>query len=115
MAGVAGKWQGTKDRDIEAPAPCTPADPLPIFGEAGRLSRSPTLTRSSPFMFNDLCDDAHEAHSLKQIHRVVMVIGAVFLTFGGIAIGTRLGATQPPASAAYGSAKPTPDAAVFGD
>jgi hypothetical protein len=67
------------------------------------------------FMFNELCDDAHEAHSLKQIHRVVMVIGAVFFTFGGIAISTRLGATVPPASITYGSEKPTADVAVFGD
>jgi hypothetical protein len=66
-------------------------------------------------MFNDLCDDAHEAHSLKLIHRAVMVIGVVFLSFGGIAISTRLGASEPPASAAYGSEKATPDAAVFGD
>ena len=49
-------------------------------------------------MFDNLCDDAHEAHSLKLINRVIMVIGVVFLTFGGIAIGTRLGATTPPES-----------------
>lgn len=66
-------------------------------------------------MFDNLCDDAHEAHALKLINRAVMVIGVVFLTFGGIAISTRLGATQPPASAAYGSEKAGPDAAVFGD
>lgn len=66
-------------------------------------------------MFDDLCDDAHEAHSLKLINRAVMVIGAVFIVFGGVAIGTRLGATQPPASAAYGTEQATPDAAVFGD
>jgi hypothetical protein len=66
-------------------------------------------------MFNDLCDDAHEAHSLKLIHRVVMVIGVVFLTFGGFAISTRLGQSHPPASAAYGTKQAQPDAAVFGD
>jgi hypothetical protein len=66
-------------------------------------------------MFDNLCDDAHEAHSLKLINRVVMVIGVVFITIGGVAIGTRLGATHPPASAAYGSEKAGPDAAVFGD
>ena len=66
-------------------------------------------------MFDNLCDDAHEAHSLKLINRAVMVIGVVFITFGGIAISTRLGATQPPASAAYGSEKASADAAVFGD
>jgi hypothetical protein len=66
-------------------------------------------------MFDELCDDAHEAHSLKLIHRAVMVIGAVFIVFGGVAIGTRLGATHPPASAAYGTEQATPDAAVFGD
>ncbi len=66
-------------------------------------------------MFNDLCDDAHEAHSLKQIHRVMMVIGVVFLTFGGVAVSTRLGASIPPESVAYGSQQAEQDAAVFGD
>lgn len=66
-------------------------------------------------MFDNLCDDAHEAHSLKLINRVVLVIGAVFLTFGGVAIATRLGATHPPASVTYGTEKAHPDAAVFGD
>ena len=66
-------------------------------------------------MFDSLCDDAHEAHSLKLINRAVMVIGVVFITLGGVAIATRLGATHPPASAAYGSEKAGPDAAVFGD
>ena len=66
-------------------------------------------------MFNDLCDDAHEAHSLKLINRAVMVIAVVFFGFGGLAISTRLGATEPPASAAYGTKDATPDAAVFGD
>jgi hypothetical protein len=66
-------------------------------------------------MFNELCDDAHEAHSLKQIHRVVMIIGVVFFSFGGLAIGTRLGADAPPASVTYGSGPATTDAAVFGD
>lgn len=66
-------------------------------------------------MFDNLCDDAHEAHALKLIHRAMMVIGVVFITFGGLAIGTRLGASQPPASAAYGTEKATSDAAVFGD
>ncbi len=66
-------------------------------------------------MFDNLCDDAHEAHSLKLINRVVMIIGAVFITFGGSASSTRLGATRPPASSAYGSEKAGADAAVFGD
>jgi hypothetical protein len=66
-------------------------------------------------MFDNLCDDAHEAHSLKLINRAVLVIGVVFVSFGGVAIATRLGATQPPASAAYGSEKAGSDAAVFGD
>ncbi|MCZ8206052.1 hypothetical protein [Gemmatimonas sp.] len=66
-------------------------------------------------MFNDLCDDAHEAHSLKLINRAVMVIAVVFFGFGGLAISTRLGAVEPPASAAYGTKDAAPDAAVFGD
>lgn len=66
-------------------------------------------------MFNELCDDAHEAHALKVIHRACMVIALTFITFAGVAIGTRLGANTPPASVAYGSEKATPDAAVFGD
>ncbi len=73
------------------------------------------ITSVSDFMFKDLCDDAHEAHSLKLINRVVMVIGVVFLSFGAIAISTRLGATHPPASTAYGTKQAQPDAAVFGD
>jgi len=66
-------------------------------------------------MFNDMCDDAHEAHSLKLINRVIMIIGVVFLTFGGIAISTRLGTTTPPESVAYGTQQAEADAAVFGD
>ena len=38
-------------------------------------------------MFNDLCDDAHEAHSLKLINRAVMVIGVVFLLAPGPLLG----------------------------
>ncbi len=66
-------------------------------------------------MFDELCDDQHEAHSLKLIHRVVMVIGVCFITFGGYAITTRLGATVPPTSVTYGTQQPEPTAAVFGD
>lgn len=66
-------------------------------------------------MFNELCDDAHEAHALKVIHRACMVIALTFVTFAGVAISTRLGADTPPASVAYGSEQATPDASVFGD
>jgi hypothetical protein len=66
-------------------------------------------------MWNELCDDAHEAHAMKVIHRAVVTIAIVFVSFGGFAIATRLGAATPPTSAAYGSEKPAADAAVFGD
>ena len=66
-------------------------------------------------IWNDLCDDAHEAHSLQYIHRVVLGIAVVFVTFGGYAISTRFGHTAPPASVTYGSEKPTTDNIVFGD
>ena len=66
-------------------------------------------------MWNDLCDDAHEAHAMKVINRAILTIGLCFFGFGGFAIATRLGASAPPASASYGSEKPTEDAAVFGD
>lgn len=70
---------------------------------------------SISLMWNELCDDAHEAHALKVIHRACMVIALTFVTFAGVAIGTRLGADTPPASVAYGSEQATPDAAVFGN
>ncbi|MCA0374395.1 MAG: hypothetical protein LCH84_01925 [Gemmatimonadetes bacterium] len=66
-------------------------------------------------MWNELCDDAHEAHALKVIHRACMVIAVTFLTFGGVAIATRLGADAPPTSVAYGSEKADADAAVLGN
>lgn len=66
-------------------------------------------------MWNELCDDSHEAHALKVIHRAVLVIAVTFVSIGGIAISTRLGADAPPSSVAYGSEKPEPHAAVLGD
>ncbi len=66
-------------------------------------------------MWNELCDDAHEAHAMKVIHRAVMVIALSFVSFGGFAIATRLGAGAPPSSVAYGTEKAEPGATVFGD
>jgi hypothetical protein len=66
-------------------------------------------------MWNNLCDDEHDAHAMQSINRVVMVILVTFMSFGGFAISTRLGAVEPPASVAYGTEQPTPDAAVMGD
>ena len=66
-------------------------------------------------MFNELCDDAHEAHSMNVIHRTCMVIGITFLSIATFAITTRLGAGAPPASVTYGTEKPGADAVVFGD
>jgi hypothetical protein len=66
-------------------------------------------------MWNELCDDQHEAHAMKVIHRAIVTIAVCFLSFGGYAISTRLNADVPPTSAAYGSEAPGPDATVFGD
>ncbi len=66
-------------------------------------------------MFNELCDDAHDAHTMKVINRAVMVIAVCFLTFGGYAISTRFGADVPPSSVTYGSEKAHESSAVFGD
>lgn len=66
-------------------------------------------------MFEELCDDAHEAHAMKLIHRAVLTIGVCFLGFAGFAISTRLGAEVPPSSVTYGSEQAPTDASVFGD
>lgn len=66
-------------------------------------------------MFEELCDDAHEAHAMKLIHRAVLTIGVCFLGFAGFAISTRLGAEVPPSSVTYGSEQAPSDASVFGD
>jgi hypothetical protein len=66
-------------------------------------------------MFEELCDDAHEAHAMKLIHRAVLTIGVCFLGFAGFAISTRLGADVPPSSVTYGSEQAPSDASVFGD
>ena len=66
-------------------------------------------------MWNELCEDAHEAHAMKVINRAILMIALCFLTFGGFAMATRLGAEAPPSSVSYGSEEAQKDAAVFGD
>ena len=66
-------------------------------------------------MFDQLCDDAHDAHTMKVIHRTIMVIGVTFLTFGSYAVSTRFGAEVPPSSISYGTEKAPETTAVFGD
>ena len=66
-------------------------------------------------MWNELCDDQHDAHAMRTINRTFLVIFACFVTFGGYALSTRLGAGAPPGSVAYGTEKPHPSAAVFGE
>jgi hypothetical protein len=66
-------------------------------------------------MWNELCDDAHDAQTMKVINRAVVVIALSFITFGGYAISTRLGADAPPSSVTYGSEAPHASAAVLGD
>ena len=66
-------------------------------------------------MWNELCEDAHEAHAMKVINRAILTIALCFLTFGGFAMVTRLGAEAPPSSVSYGSEEAQKDAAVFGD
>ena len=66
-------------------------------------------------MWNELCDDAHETHAMKVINRAILTIAVCFLSFGGFALATRLGADAPPSSVSYGSEKAHPSAAVFGD
>ena len=66
-------------------------------------------------MWNELCEDSHDAHSMRVIHRTVMIIALCFLSFGGYAVATRLGASVPPSSVSYGTEKATKDAVVFGD
>ena len=66
-------------------------------------------------MWNELCDDAHEAHAMKVINRAILRIAVCFLAFGGFAMATRLGADAPPSSVSFGSEKAGKDAAVFGD
>ena len=52
---------------------------------------------------------------MKVINRAILTIAVSFLTFGGFALATRLGADAPPSSVSYGSEKAHPAAAVFGD
>ncbi|MEN9593259.1 MAG: hypothetical protein RJA21_1735, partial [Gemmatimonadota bacterium] len=49
------------------------------------------------------------------INRAILTIAVCFLSFGGFALATRLGADAPPSSVSYGSEKAHPSAAVFGD
>lgn len=66
-------------------------------------------------MWNELCEEAHEAHAMKVINRAILTIALCFLTFGGFAMATRFGAEAPPSSVSYGSEEAHKDAAVFGD
>ena len=66
-------------------------------------------------MWNELCDDAYEAHAMKVINRAIFSIAVCFLAFGGFALATRLGAEAPPSSVTYGSEQTHPSAAVFGN
>ena len=66
-------------------------------------------------MWNELCDDAYEAHALKVINRAIFSIAVCFLAFGGFALATRLGAEAPPSSVTYGSEQAHPSASVFGN
>ena len=66
-------------------------------------------------MWTELCEEAHEAHAMKVINRAILTIALCFLTFGGFAMATRLGAKAPPSSVSYGSEEAQKDAAVFGD
>lgn len=66
-------------------------------------------------IWNDLCDDSHEAESLTYIHRVVLLIAVVFVGFGAFAISGRFGHPAPESSVAYGSEQATKDNIVLGD
>lgn len=66
-------------------------------------------------MWNNLCDDHHDAHAMKLTHRAFLAIFVSFVAFGGYAITTRFGAEVPPTSVTYGTEKAPADAAVFGD
>ncbi len=66
-------------------------------------------------MWNELCDDQHDASTMKTINRAILVIAVSFLSFGGYAIATRLGAEVPPSSVTYGTEKAPAGAAVLGD
>ena len=94
---------------------CTQAVQAPIFEGGKSLSIAPSSVPPAMSIWNTLCDDAHEAHSLQSIHRVVIAIAVIFVSFGGYAISTRFGHTAPPTSVAYGSERPTADNVVIGD
>lgn len=66
-------------------------------------------------MWNELCDEEHDAKTMKTINRAIVVIAVSFLTFGGYAIATRLGAEVPPSSVTYGSEKAPAGSTVLGD
>jgi len=52
---------------------------------------------------------------MKVINRAILTIAVCFLSFGGFALATRLGADAPPSSVSYGSEKAHLSAAVLGD
>ena len=66
-------------------------------------------------MWKNLCDDEHDTHAMTVINRTFVGILVCFLSFGGFAIATRLGANVPPSSVSYGTEKAHPTATVFGD
>jgi hypothetical protein len=66
-------------------------------------------------MWNQLCDDEHDAQVMTLMNRVIVGISVCFLAFGGFAISTRFGHPAPPTSVAYGTEQAHHDAAVFGD
>ncbi len=66
-------------------------------------------------MWNEICDEQHDADTMRTMNRLFLTIVACFLTFGGYALVTRLGADAPPASVAYGTQKAAADAVTFGD
>lgn len=66
-------------------------------------------------MWKELCDDEHDVQAMTFVNRAIMIIAVSFLTFGGFAIATRLGASAPPTSVTYGTEKAHPTATVFGD
>ncbi len=66
-------------------------------------------------MFEQLCEDEHDAHAMKIVHRAFLGVTLVFVVLGGVAITTRMGKAAPPTSVAYGTEKAHPTAVVFGD
>jgi hypothetical protein len=65
-------------------------------------------------IFDQLADgDPHEAHALRVIHRVFLIIGAVFFCLLSGTVATRWGMDAPPESMAYGTIAPSADAVLL--